>query len=246
MQFQSHIRRQRGHHHHHRRHRQQPTSSHPRICLGHNFGPRGSHEPFEKKDVVIVMNATKKFSVKALEWVLKNIELDTCCTITLFGVKPWLSFVSSCKTETDIWTMNIKNLMSMRDTDEWRNDSRCQKAQELVDLCLKYKVTPRIQTGQGFPKRLLVLEKIASAYATWVVFDRYNNKKHIEYVAKKVPCNLLVMKRNGEAEMIKGRTTTYESIDESPTTSSSTIPPIPTPKLMLSDEYKRKLRITSP
>ncbi|XP_035838432.1 uncharacterized protein LOC118485976 [Helianthus annuus] len=188
------------------------------------------------------MDATKEFSVETLKWVLENIELDSSCTITLLGIKPWLTFVFSCKTETDIWKMSMEDLLNMRDTDEWRNDIRYQKAQELVNLCLKYKVTPHIESGQGFPKHLLVLERIASAYATWVVFDRHHNKKDIECIAKKVPCNVLAMNNNGEAELIDGYST-FESNDESPmifTTST-----IPTPQLMLSDEYKRKLRVTS-
>ncbi|KAL7594908.1 uncharacterized protein LOC111918080 [Lactuca sativa] len=132
----------------------------------------------------------------------------------------------------------------MKDTEEWKNDVRCQKAQQLVDLCIEYGVAPRIEIRQGFPKRLLVLEEITSAYATWVVFDRHHNKKHIEYIiAKKVPCNILVMNNKGEADMIRGRSTTFESNDEIPTFTPSTIP---TPTLMLSDEYKKILNIKSP
>ncbi|KAI3828708.1 hypothetical protein L1987_02817 [Smallanthus sonchifolius] len=254
MQSQNHIhhgnrRRPRPHHrdHHHQHHhnhhppQQQLTSNHHRRHLGCDFGPR---EAFERKHVVIVMDAMREFSVEPLEWVLKNITLDTCCRITLLGVKPWLTFVSACKTEKDIWTMNIEDLLNMRDTNEWRNDIRSQKAQELVNICLKYRVKPQIESGQGFPKRLLVLERIASAYATWVVFDRHHNKKHIEYVAKKVPCNILVMNNNRDADMIKGRSTTFESNDESPIRLSTST--IPTPTLMLSDEFKRMLQITSP
>ncbi|KAL8238898.1 hypothetical protein R6Q59_015465 [Mikania micrantha] len=251
MQPQNHIHqlRHNSHHrNHHRRcqnhHHKQPTLNQHRKCLGYDFGPRESHEQYKRKHVVIVMDAIKEFSVETLEWVLKNIALDTCCKITLLGVKPWLTFVFSCKTETDIWTMNIKDLLNMRNTDEWKNDIRGQKAQELVNLCLKYGVTPQIESGQGFPKRLLVLERIASAYAKWVVFDKHHNKKHIEYVAKKVPCNILVMNSNGEADMIKGHSTNFESNDESPMIFSTST--IPTPKLMLSDEFKRKLMITSP
>lgn len=73
---------------------------------------------------------------------------------------------------------------------------------------------------------------------------RHHNKKHIEYVAKKVPCNILVMNNNRDADMIKVHSTSFESNDESCTMFTPST--IPTPKLMLSDEYKRKLQITSP
>lgn len=72
---------------------------------------------------------------------------------------------------------------------------------------------------------------------------RHHSKKHIDYVAKKVPCNILVMNNKGEADMIKGRTTTFDSDDErSETFTSSTIP---TPTVMLSDECKRRLNPAS-
>ncbi|KAK9067907.1 hypothetical protein SSX86_012018 [Deinandra increscens subsp. villosa] len=224
------------HRDHHRRHQVQPN------YLDRQFGPRESHESSGRKHVVIVMNAMKEFSVATLEWVLQNIELDASCTITLLGVKPWLTYVFSCKTETDVWTANMKDLLNMKDTDEWKCSLRCQKAQELVNLCLKYGVTPQIKTEQGFPKRLLVLDRVAKAYATWVVFDRHHKKKHIEHVAKKVPCNILVMNNNGEADMIKGRST-FDSTDESLILFPAST--IPTPQLILSDEYKRILNITT-
>ncbi|GJY23440.1 hypothetical protein Tco_0397098 [Tanacetum coccineum] len=233
MYWQNHIHRRRSCHKDH--HHLQPTSNQNRRCLGRDLGPRESEEPFERKHVVIVMDATKEFSVETLEWVLKNIALDTWCAITLLGVKPWLTFVLSCKTETDIWTMKIEDLLSM--------NQRCQKAQALVDLCIKYKVAPQIESEQGFPTRLLVLEKITSVYATWVVFDRHHSKKHVEYVAEKVPCNILVMNNKGEADMIRGRSTTFDSEDESSETFTSST--IPTPKVMLSDECKRRLNLAS-
>lgn len=43
------------------------------------------------KQVVIVMDGLKEFSMEPLEWVLKNIALRACCTITLLGVMPFLN-----------------------------------------------------------------------------------------------------------------------------------------------------------
>lgn len=81
----------------HRQHQQQQkaTADQPRKCLGDDFGPRESQEQHKRKHVVIVMDALKDFTVETLEWVLKNIVLDASCSITLLGVKPWLTFV--CK-----------------------------------------------------------------------------------------------------------------------------------------------------
>ncbi|KAJ9536954.1 hypothetical protein OSB04_029687 [Centaurea solstitialis] len=228
MQWQNHIHRRRRHKDRHCHHHVQPTSK--RRCLGDDLcGPRGSREPFERKHVVIVMDGTKEFSVETLEWVLKNIALEACCTITLLGVKPWLTFVFSCKADTDIWTMNIEDLLNRKDTEEWKNDPRSQKAQALVDLCLKYGVMIQLHNF---------------SYIDFVnLIYRHHNKKHIEYVAKKVPCNILVMNNNGEADMIRGRSTTFESNDDSPSLFSSST--IPTPKLILSHQYKRMLNHTS-
>lgn len=46
---------------------------------------------YPPKHVVIVMDALKEFSVEPIEWVLKNISMKGCCTITLLGVSPWLN-----------------------------------------------------------------------------------------------------------------------------------------------------------
>ncbi|KAI3828707.1 hypothetical protein L1987_02816 [Smallanthus sonchifolius] len=183
-------------------HQQQPTSNHHLKCLELDFGPRCLGSDFGPR-------------VEPFEWVLKNIALDTGFRFTFFGVNLGPTFVSSCKTETDIW-----------------NDIRCQKDQALVDLVLNYKIG------------LLALGRSPSAYEPWVVFDRHHNNKHNEYVAKQVPCNILVMSSNGDAAGIKGSSTTSESNDESPIMFSTFT--IPAPKFMLSDECKRKLQITCP
>lgn len=91
MQWKNHKHRHHGRHNNH--HHPQPPSNHHRRCLGRDLSRRESDESFEGKHVVIVMDAMKVFTVNTLEWVIKNIVLDSSCTITLLGVKPWLNFV---------------------------------------------------------------------------------------------------------------------------------------------------------
>ena len=44
------------------------------------------------KHVVIVMDGLKEPSLALLEWVLKNVAVETHCTVTLLRVMPWLTF----------------------------------------------------------------------------------------------------------------------------------------------------------
>lgn len=43
------------------------------------------------ENVLIVMDGLEEFTVEPLKWVLENIALMACCTITILGVMPWLN-----------------------------------------------------------------------------------------------------------------------------------------------------------
>lgn len=43
------------------------------------------------ENVLIVMDGLEEFSLEPLQWVLENIALMACCTITILGVMPWLN-----------------------------------------------------------------------------------------------------------------------------------------------------------
>ncbi|MCD7468117.1 hypothetical protein HAX54_005928 [Datura stramonium] len=43
------------------------------------------------KHVLIVMDALKEFSIEPIEWVLKNVALKSCCSVTILGMMPWLN-----------------------------------------------------------------------------------------------------------------------------------------------------------
>ncbi|CAI9755260.1 unnamed protein product [Fraxinus pennsylvanica] len=168
--------------------------------------------------VLIVMNGLKDVSIDLLEWVLKNFTFRHCCTITILGISPWLNIPLSAKTWSDIWSMDLDDLSTVRERIEWKNDPKYQKVQRLVDLCQSYGVVPEIRTEMGHPIRLLVVEQISSLNATLVVFDRHHDRKNIEYYAEKVPCNMVVVNDNGEVELIKKRSCMDSEAENTPTT----------------------------
>ncbi|KZV37273.1 hypothetical protein F511_14677 [Dorcoceras hygrometricum] len=155
------------------------------------------------KRIVIVMDALREFSIDIVEWVFRNFTLKECCTVTILGIMPWLNIPLSSKTWGDVWSMDLENLDYIQERRDGRNYPKCQKVQRLMDLCAKYGVIPAIRTEMGHPLRLVVVEKISSLHATLVVFDRYHEKKNIEFYAGKVPCNLLVVNDNGSVDLIK-------------------------------------------
>ncbi|XP_022878627.1 uncharacterized protein LOC111396423 [Olea europaea var. sylvestris] len=177
--------------------------------------PRSMENP---NRVLIVMNGLKDVSIELLEWVLKNFTFHDCGTITIFGVSPWLNIPLSAKTWSDIWSMDLEDLSIVKERIEWKNDPKYQKVLRLVDLCQKYGVVPEIRTEMGHPLRLLVVEQISSLNATLVVFDKYHDRKNIEYYAEKVPCNMVVVNDNGEVELIKKRSCMDSDVENTPTT----------------------------
>ncbi|KAL0326603.1 UNVERIFIED_CONTAM: hypothetical protein Sangu_1738300 [Sesamum angustifolium] len=200
--------------------------------------PGSSDDP---KRVLVVMDALKEFSVELLEWVLKNFSFGDSSSITLLGIMPWLNIPLSAKTWSDIWSMNLEDLSTFQEKNEFKNDPKYQKVQRLVELCQQYGVVPEIKTEMGHPLRLLVVEQISSLHATLVVFDRHHDRKHIEYYAEKIPCNMLVVNDNGEVDLIKKRKYSSSSeVDETPVAESPASVE-PRPKLAISEQLKKRL-----
>ncbi|GAA0157135.1 hypothetical protein LIER_44123 [Lithospermum erythrorhizon] len=79
-------------------------------------------------------------------------------------------------------------------------------------VALNLQVVPEIRTEMGHPLRLLVIEQITSLHPCLVVFDRYHNRKNIEYYAEKVGfCHMVRINENGEAETIHGRRSLFSA-----------------------------------
>ncbi|KAL8064746.1 hypothetical protein ABFX02_01G111700 [Erythranthe guttata] len=203
--------------------------------------------------ILIVMDALKEFSFELLEWVLNNFTFRHCCTITLLGIMPWLNIPLSAKTRSDIWSMDFDDLSSFQEKNEFKNDPKYQKIQRLIQLCRKYGVVPDIVTEMGHPIRLLVVEQISSLHATLVVFDRHHDKKHIEYYAEKITCDMVVMNDNGDVDLIKKRKLdtnnnhtplpplAEEAEEEKEEDYSSTLPPSCS-KSIISEHIKKYLK----
>ncbi|GMP95502.1 hypothetical protein CsSME_00044525 [Camellia sinensis var. sinensis] len=161
------------------------------------------------KHVVVVMDALKEFTMEPLEWVLKNIALEASCSVTLLGVTPWLNIPLSSKTWSDVWTMDLEDLLSIPEKTEWKSDSKYQKVQKLIDLCQQY--------GD--------------------VFDNRHHQRYSEYYAQRIPCNMVMMNEDGEVDMIKGRSL-IDNVDPN-TPEESPVSSAPTPTLIIAEHLKR-------
>ncbi|XP_012841299.1 PREDICTED: uncharacterized protein LOC105961613 [Erythranthe guttata] len=146
--------------------------------------------------------------------------------------------------------MDFDDLSSFQEKNEFKNDPKYQKIQRLIQLCRKYGVVPDIVTEMGHPIRLLVVEQISSLHATLVVFDRHHDKKHIEYYAEKITCDMVVMNDNGDVDLIKKRKLdtnnnhtplAEEAEEEKEEDCSSTLPPSCS-KSIISEHIKKYLK----
>ncbi|KAK9006175.1 hypothetical protein V6N11_035220 [Hibiscus sabdariffa] len=183
------------------------------------------------KHVVIVMDGLQEFTTHLLEWVLQNI----CAPgyiVTLLGFMPWLNIPLYSKTRNDVWTVEFEHL-------SLRNDAKYVKLQAVLDLCSRHRVTLQKETVMGYPLPSLIVERIISHRASWVVFDydRYLRKNR-EYFAKKMPCNMVMMSEEGYMDMIKGRPM-IDNGDNTPSESPASL--VPSPLVICSEPLKRIL-----
>eukprot|EP01018_Ginkgo_biloba_P025445 Gb_15428 [translate_table: standard] len=183
-----------------------------------------------KKSVVVVMDAFRDFSSSALEWALAHVT-QSGDSLTLLGVLPWLNMlrpgilsivVPNCEIVpvitflvaehcfcsdkafavwADILIFSDRDLKSMKKEPEWMSD-KYQKIREFTELCEKYGVLPQVKIAMGYPLRLVVLDKAASLRAAWIVLDRHLKRDRGFYM-KRMPCNLVLMMNNGEADILR-------------------------------------------
>ncbi|KAI5602003.1 hypothetical protein POPTR_001G141900v4 [Populus trichocarpa] len=154
--------------------------------------------------VVLVMDGLKEFTIKSLKWVLENISASGGINVTLLGAMPWLNIPLSAKTWQGIWAVGFEELaMAKEQGDEWKSDSKYVKLQAILDLCKRFGVNvPQKEVVMGYPLKLMVVEKLKSLNASWVVFDRHQ-RRDMEFIADKFPCNMVMINENDEPVIIK-------------------------------------------
>ncbi|KAE8690256.1 putative Ubiquitin-specific protease 20 [Hibiscus syriacus] len=204
--------------------------------LGNDLSSPGSVNV--PKHVVIVMDGLKEFTTQLLEWVLENISASGHI-VTLLGFMPWLNIPLSSKTWQDVWMLEFEHLTLLRERNEWKNDAKYLKLQAVLNLCRDHGVMLQKEIVMGYPLPSLVVERIISHRATWVVFnnDRYLRKNRV-YFTKKIPCNMVMMSEEGDMDMIKGRPM-IDNGENTPCESPACL--VPTPLLICSEPLKRIL-----
>ncbi|XVF51986.1 hypothetical protein PTKIN_Ptkin04bG0228700 [Pterospermum kingtungense] len=204
--------------------------------LGNDLSSPGSANA--PKHVVIVMDGLKEFTTELLEWVLENI-IASGHRVTFLGFMPWLNIPLSSKARQDVWTLEFENFSVIKEKNEWKNDAKYLKLQAVFDLCEKHGVVPRKEIVMGYPLPMLVVERIISLGATWVVFDSNRElRKNREFFAEKIPCNMVMMNEEGYMDMIKGRPL-IDIGDYTPSNSPAFL--VPTPLTRLYSEPLRKI-----
>ncbi|XVF52350.1 hypothetical protein PTKIN_Ptkin05aG0011700 [Pterospermum kingtungense] len=190
------------------------------------------------KHVVIVMDGLKAFTTFLLEWVLENV-ITSGHKVTLLGFMPWLNIPLSSKTWQDVWMLEFEHLSFIKEKNEWKNDPKFLKLQAVLDLCKKHGVVPQKEIVMGYPLQWLLVERIISLRATWVVFDSDRElRKNREFFTEKIPCNMVMMSEEGYMDMIRGRSL-IDNGEQTPSESPASL--APTPQLIYSEPLKRIL-----
>ncbi|KAJ6962931.1 hypothetical protein NC652_001536 [Populus alba x Populus x berolinensis] len=152
------------------------------------------------------MDGLKEFTINLLNWALENISASGGIIVTLLGAMPWLNIPLSAKTWQGIWAVGFEELaMAKEQGGEWRNDSKYVKLQAILDLCKRFGVNvPQKEVVIGYPLKLTVVEKLTSLNASCVVFEsNRHQRRDMEFIADKFPCNMVMINENGEPVVIK-------------------------------------------
>ncbi|XP_008448679.1 uncharacterized protein LOC103490778 [Cucumis melo] len=152
------------------------------------------------RHVVVVMDGMEEFTTHPLEWALDNV-IKPGCLVTLVGAMPWLNIPLSSKTWLDIWPINLEEMSFEGVEREYISEAKYAKLEAVVSLCKKYGVVPQKKVVMGHPLRLLIVEKISSLHATWVVFDKHQRGNR-SYYAKKIKSNMVMLREDGSVDMI--------------------------------------------
>ncbi|WCJ20650.1 hypothetical protein M5689_002870 [Euphorbia peplus] len=182
--------------------------------------------------VVIVMDALRDYSLLPLLWALENIIRSSGCVVTLLGIMPWLNIPLSSKTP-EVWAVEFEELATAQSTSGVDMDPKYFKLQAIVDLCNRFGVEINKEVVMGFPLKLVVVEKITSLHATWVVFDRHQRRNR-GFFANRIPCNMVMMNENGEADMIRGQPMMTDNGDSELESPASLLP---TPQLIIPKQW---------
>ncbi|CAN1182385.1 hypothetical protein LINPERPRIM_LOCUS40801 [Linum perenne] len=186
------------------------------------------------KHVVIVMDATKEFSTKPLQWALDFV-VEVGWSVTLIGVMPWVPFPY-------VWRHILEDMQGQKGIGEWINDPKHHKIHEIVEACKQKRVVPCMKLAMGHPLKLVVLEQITSIHATFVVLERHL-RKHKAFLAERLPSSAVMMNRHGGVDVIRMKARSDGELDSTtavPGESPATV--VPTPEVILSQELLGRLR----
>ncbi|WCJ20651.1 hypothetical protein M5689_002870 [Euphorbia peplus] len=178
------------------------------------------------------MDALRDYSLLPLLWALENIIRSSGCVVTLLGIMPWLNIPLSSKTP-EVWAVEFEELATAQSTSGVDMDPKYFKLQAIVDLCNRFGVEINKEVVMGFPLKLVVVEKITSLHATWVVFDRHQRRNR-GFFANRIPCNMVMMNENGEADMIRGQPMMTDNGDSELESPASLLP---TPQLIIPKQW---------
>ncbi|WKA01822.1 hypothetical protein VitviT2T_020081 [Vitis vinifera] len=169
----------------------------------------------EAQKVVVVQDASRDVSSRAIIGILHDLTLKPGDDLTLLGVLHQVNNPLGYRVKVDsrsIVRVNQKVLQEeiAKKKEEYLNNAEIL---QICKHCEMEKIGFHIRVLAGASPKAVALKAVKSAKATWVVLDR-QMKKDKKYFMDKLSCGISRMKRDNTIEELRGPVTTFVSYGE--------------------------------
>ncbi|CAL5421809.1 unnamed protein product [Camellia sinensis] len=157
-----------------------------------------------RQRVVVIQDASKEVSSRAVKWVLLGLSLKQGDTITLLSVVHQLNnpMGYTNRMDSSIFSTNKKFVDEevAKKKKEYLND---EELTHISNVYQKKKIMFKVEVVAGPSPKVVALEEAIKLRATWVILDR-QMKKDKEYFMEKLSCGISRMKRDNHIEKLRG------------------------------------------
>ncbi|KAL6327230.1 hypothetical protein AAG906_015269 [Vitis piasezkii] len=159
----------------------------------------------EAQKVVVVQDASRDVSSRAILGILHDLTLEPGDDLTLLGVLHQVDSRSIVRVNQKVLQEEIA-----KKKEEYLNNAEIL---QICKHCEMEKIGFHIRVLAGASPKAVALKAVKSAKATWVVLDR-QMKKDKKYFMDKLSCGISRMKRDNTIEELRGPVTTFVSYGE--------------------------------
>ncbi|KAL6311768.1 hypothetical protein AAG906_021799 [Vitis piasezkii] len=176
----------------------------------------------EAQKVVVVQDASRDVSSRAILGILHDLTLEPGDDLTLLGVLHQVNNPCTFSFMGVGYRVKVDSRSIVRVNQKVLQEEIAKKKEEYLNNaeilqickhCEMEKIGFHIRVLAGASPKAVALKAVKSAKATWVVLDR-QMKKDKKYFMDKLSCGISRMKRDNTIEELRGPVTTFVSYGE--------------------------------